>query len=270
MSRLRFSVLSGFTVSEASSKSPLCIDPGAPLARLRKLLAEERSRIAYVCLGRKLVGVVDRRHALMVSSRKSTATVANVMEEPVIAFSPGDSLEEAVGSMIAADAWYAPVTSSGQLEGSLGLENVIGLILSRHPGLLKDVEARDAMTPDPLTASRDDPVSKIWRYMVEKKFAGLPVVDERHRLIGIITQHDLLSRGYTRIELESPSGPRKGPRVGDAMNPAPVHAYPWTSLLDVARIMLDHDIGRVPIVNSEKVLLGIVDREDVLKAVSSK
>ena len=260
----RSSVFARVRVSKVLSSNPLCVEPQTPLSRLRKLFVLERKRVAYVCSGDRLVGVVDRRHALMVSSRKTTASVAAVMEDPVVEFSPEEDLETALSAMVEVDSWYAPVVSRGRLEGSLGLEDAIRFALGSSPSLLRGIEAREVMTRDPLVARRDDHVSKIWRHMVENRFAGLPVVDGKGRLVGIVTQHDLLKRGYTRIELEASSGPLKGPRVREAMNPSPIYAYPWTSLLEIARVMVDKDVGRIPIVDAGKILVGIIDREDVV------
>ena len=257
----------GVRVSRVFSSNPFCVDPQTLLTRLRKLFVAERKRVAYACREGRLLGVIDRRHALMVSSRKTMASVATVMEEPFIVFSPEESLERALNVMIDADTWYAPVVDGDRLAGSLGLEDVIRFAVESDPGALERVEARSVMTRDPLAASKDDYVSKIWRYMVEKSFAGLPVVNEKGRLIGIITQYDLLKKGYTRIELESSSGPRKGPRVSEAMNSSPIYAYPWSSLLEVARIIVERDVGRVPIVDAERSLVGIIDREDIVRAL---
>lgn len=59
--------------------------------------------------------------------------------------------------------------------------------------LLAEVKAKDFMTANPVTVVRNDTVSHAALLMLEHKFGGLPVVDEEHHLIGIITEHDIFS-----------------------------------------------------------------------------
>ncbi|MFN4045736.1 MAG: HPP family protein, partial [Acidilobaceae archaeon] len=99
--------------------------------------------------------------------------------------------------------------------------------------------------------------------------AGLPVVDDKGALIGIITQYDLLRKGYSRIHLEAARGHAKSPKVYNVMTRPCTYLYPWSTLLEASEIMVSRNIGRIPVVDSEKnkYLIGIVDREDAVRAL---
>jgi CBS domain-containing protein len=112
----------------------------------------------------------------------------------------------------------------------------------------------------------DDYIYRVWRKMLKYKFTGFPVVKGRKKtVIGFITQHDLLKKGYSRIELESESGPRKGPKIREAMTTPAITIKIGTKLIEAATILIKKNIGRLPVVDDKGTLIGIVDRSDVSK-----
>jgi len=240
------------------------VSPTASAGEVRRVLRESGARIVAVVGGpERLMGVIHRGSVLLATaSRKSEALAIALLEDPPVILSPSQTGEEALSSMLGADEWYAPVVERGSYKGFIGLESFIRLGVSEAGRALASVYADEVMTSDVVTVSPGDPISRVWRLMTERRYAGFPVV-EGGRLVGVITQYDLLRAGFTRVELES-SG---GPRVGDAMNRDVVYVYPWTSVLEVARLMLERGVGRVPVVESKsnRRLLGIIDREDVAR-----
>ena len=59
------------------------------------------------------------------------------------------------------------------------------------------MRAADVMTPDPVCISPDASITDAIRLMLERKFSGLPVVDARGALVGIVTEGDLVRRAET-------------------------------------------------------------------------
>ena len=57
------------------------------------------------------------------------------------------------------------------------------------------MKAKDIMTPNVITVSKSDSVEKAIKLLLEHNITGLPVVDEAGRVIGIITEGDLMYRG---------------------------------------------------------------------------
>ncbi len=90
-------------------------------------------------------------------------------------------------------------------------------------------------------------------------FGSVPVVDDRRRLIGVVTEHDLL-RLLDR-------GQRWGETKAEAiMSVNPYSVRPETRLGTLIHVMQASDLIRVPVVDVEDKLVGIVARRDLLRA----
>jgi CBS domain-containing protein len=271
--------LGGFTLSarihsllstplaETPLIQPVTVDLDASYGEVRRLFRDTGARVV-VALDRKgrLAGVIYRSSVLRVTSRKTMARARDLAVEPPVVLSPSETLLNAVNIMLKLDEWYLPVTGGEEVLGLVGLETAISLILDN--GLMPDVPVENYMTRNPVTVRPEDPLSRVWEIMVERRYAGVPVVNSSNRLAGIVTQYDLIKRGYTRIELEASGGPAVRVKVSDAMNVSVTYIYPWTSLKEAAEIIVRRGYGRLPVVDSKdkRILVGILDREDIIRA----
>jgi CBS domain-containing protein len=103
--------------------------------------------------------------------------------------------------------------------------------------------------------------------MTETRFAGLPVV-KNGKLVGIVTQKDLLESGAMLPTFESKKGRfRDSPKISSVMNTNVVSVESSTKVIRVARVMVTKNVGRIPVADKNGKLLGIVDREDVARLV---
>ncbi len=249
-------------------KNPLTVFPDDPLTRVRALFRSTRARIAYVIERRtgKLLGRITRANILIITSSRSNALVESVMEEPPITLKGEERVREALIRMLNVDEWYAPIVDEEKLKGALGLENIISTLLEENQDYLATFELESIMTRDVETISPEDFISKIWDKMRETNYAGLPVVDDRHRLVGIVTQYDLLAYGV-KLAYESSGGPHHGPKVKEVMTRSVDYLYPWSTIKEAAELIVNKGYGRIPIVESESTrkLVGIVDREDIVR-----
>lgn len=141
--------------------------------------------------------------------------------------------------------------------------------------------AREAMTPSPIAVPATLAVEDCARILLEKRISAVPVVDADHRVIGIVSEGDLIRRRETGTErryswwLELVSDPRSmardfvksaGHKVSDVMTRQVVSVTEETPLAAVASILEKHRIKRVPVVRDGK-LVGIVSRADLVKAL---
>ena len=94
------------------------------------------------------------------------------------------------------------------------------------------------------------------RLLVERGISGAPVVDQERRLVGIISEHQLLE-----VPLQSGLGARK---VGDLMTQEVISLDPDAPLQEVVTLFCAHRIRRLPVVEDGR-LVGIVCRRDVLR-----
>jgi tRNA nucleotidyltransferase (CCA-adding enzyme) len=169
--------------------------------------------------------------------------------------------------MLKADEWWSPVVNSTQgsiYRGIFGLEYFLDSIIKTSPErLAKPVS--EFMSQKPVACSPDDLIEKVWKLMREKSFAGLPVT-EKGKLVGIITQKDLIRDSQTFPTFESEKGRFRGsPKVSSVMTTNVIAVLPSVKAIRVAKVMVQKNIGRVPVKDKEGKLIGVVDREDVAR-----
>jgi CBS domain-containing protein len=139
----------------------------------------------------------------------------------------------------------------------------------------------DVMTQNVISISKYESVVSVANILAEKNISGLPVVDKESRVIGIITQADILSmvgvgREHTfkdllKYMLGEPLHERKiGDHVGDIMTAPALTIKPEASIAEAVRIMDEKRIRRLTVVDEQGRLIGILTRADVLKAVIKK
>lgn len=144
------------------------------------------------------------------------------------------------------------------------------------------MRADEVMTANPLTIAPDASVAEAVRRMLDNRVSGLPVVDATGRLVGMITEGDLLARAELGTEkkrarwLEFLFGPGRtaedfvhthGRRVEEVMTRTPIAIDPSAGLDHVVELMTDRRIKRLPVVQGG-ALIGVVSRADVLRALS--
>ena len=146
------------------------------------------------------------------------------------------------------------------------------------------LKARDMMTKDVVTATPDMEITQAARLLLENHFNGLPVVDDKGRLIGIICQDDLIVQqkklplpslftffdglipltSYRSLEKEVDK--IVASKVSQAMTSDPITIGPDTSLEDIATLMVNNNVHTLPVVEAGR-LVGIIGKEDVLRTL---
>jgi CBS domain-containing protein len=149
--------------------------------------------------------------------------------------------------------------------------------------LKKRIPVSLVMTRDVITVKRDMSLKDLARLLTEKGISGVPVVDDLNRVIGIVTEADIIfqtgqkrSRGLREFlrELIGEPHPKdtRGPlsefRVEDIMSTPVITATPDMDIRDVAVILKEKRIKRMPVVDSDGRLIGIISRQDIVRAVS--
>lgn len=145
---------------------------------------------------------------------------------------------------------------------------------------MKHVVAREIMTRPVITVTRDTPIRDIVTLMLRHRISGLPVVDDGGRLVGIVTETDLVYKEDT-IQARPPVIPWQGRSLwlerrigrhgkveattaGALMTDNVITATEETGIRELAHLMVAHDINRIPILQDGRVV-GIVTRADILK-----
>jgi CBS-domain-containing membrane protein len=206
---------------------------------------------------------------MAISSSVSPIRVKGIMTNAKYTATVEEDAFSVVKGMVRQDEWYAPVVNSAQdktYRGVLGLENFIEAIVRTSPEKLSKA-TEEIMSRNVVTCSPEDEIDNIWRLMQTKSFTGLPVVN-KGKLVGIVTQKDLLETGALLPTFESKKGRfRTSTKISSIMKTQVIAVQPKIKAIRVAKVMTSKDIGRVPIVSEEGKLIGIVDREDIVKLV---
>ncbi|GFR40296.1 hypothetical protein Agub_g477 [Astrephomene gubernaculifera] len=145
---------------------------------------------------------------------------------------------------------------------------------------------KDFMTSGPIyNCTPDDTVDSALEVLVEKRVTGMPVVDEENRVVGVVSDFDLLALdALGRVNLDQnlfPSADQSwqafkevkkmlaksaGKKIRDVMTPQPVTVRPETNLNDATNLLISRKIRRLPVVDAEGRLVGVISRGNIVKA----
>ncbi len=113
--------------------------------------------------------------------------------------------------------------------------------------------ARDIMTKNVVTVGGDTPVKDLAQRLLDNRVSGMPVVDNRGKILGVVSEADLLAK--------------KGKLARDIMSEKIFTVGEEASVEDIAALMTAEKIKRVLVVG-EKELAGIVSRADIVRAIA--
>lgn len=116
--------------------------------------------------------------------------------------------------------------------------------------------ARDIMTRKVCTIRPEASVQEVAQLLSQKHISGVPVVDANGKMIGILTEADIIGKVN-----------REGMRVADIMSSNITVVDEETVVSEIAMLLTERKIKRVPVMSGDK-LVGIVSRADIIHAVA--
>ena len=146
----------------------------------------------------------------------------------------------------------------------------------------------EVMTADPITVSPQTSLQEAIQILADKKISGLPVVDESGKLVGLISQTDLTWQATgvdtppyvmfldSVIYLQNPAKHNQevhkalGQTVAEAMSDSPVTILGDRLVREAARVMHEKGLRRLPVVDSESRLVGIITQGDVIRMMAAE
>lgn len=146
------------------------------------------------------------------------------------------------------------------------------------------MKVADVMVKDVLTVGPEASVREVASMMLERHISGMPVVDGGGRVLGIVSEGDLIRRpeietdrvkaGWLRLFLSDEQRARDfvkshGRKVGEVMTKPAISVAPDTPLAEAVRLMTRHRVKRLPVVEHGK-LAGLVTRTDLLRALVAR
>jgi CBS domain-containing protein len=134
------------------------------------------------------------------------------------------------------------------------------------------MRAKDIMTSPVHTVRQTTTVESAAQLITAKAVTALPVVDDTGRLVGMVSESDLLwhrvpSDPTAHLRRTSDTDPADRPgMVVEVMSPYTVTTRPDADLAEVAEQMLEHDVRSMPVLDAGAVV-GIISRRDILRAM---
>lgn len=157
-------------------------------------------------------------------------------------------------------------------------------IALRHAAqrVARRIMVRDVMTQNVIKVGEDADINEVTALLSENRISGLPVVDGQDRVIGVITEADVLSMAGMKKEHSFrdilkyilgeplPAPGSGGKRIKDAMSSPAITTGPESDIRDVALIIDEKRIKRLPVVDEQGRLIGLISRADIVRVIGTK
>lgn len=150
---------------------------------------------------------------------------------------------------------------------------------------MKTKKAKDIMTTDVKVARETDTIQDIANVLITEKIGGVPVVDEDNKVLGIISETDIIKKekyvnppeyitflqGLIYLndfkKMEHDIKDISATKVKDLMSKDVIKVYENDTFDDIANIMIKQSVNRVPVVDSNDKIKGIICRYDIIKSM---
>lgn len=275
-------------ISDIMSSPVQVVEPIDTLAHARNLMLRDGiNRLIVVDEKQKPIGILTRGDIAREASSQSPSTkdaldhvlVQEAMSKPLFSLKPKDTILDAAKTMLRMSIGGLPIVNDdGTLTGILSKTDLVRYYSENSSDR---VRIRDVETHQVTTILSSYTLYKAGELMRKKKIGRL-IVLEGEQPIGIITQRDLSFAQY------SSKGPQEKFRrartlgegeqmrkvrvaeettVGEIMSSPAVTIQGEDGVDNAARLMIDRNIGGIPVVDSKSKLTGIITKTDVLRAL---
>jgi CBS domain-containing protein len=242
------------------------IDKNASVYQAIALMVKKNVTGLPVVDGSTLLGIITEKDALklLYDTEFIAGCVGDYMTTGLVTFDEEDDLGDICQCLIKNHFRRVPILHEGKLAAILSRADLIRANKDKfRPRSQRDstrsrastMVAKDVMKYGLLTVKKTTYIYEAMGILAKKNITGLPVVDERMNLIGIISEKDMLKLLY------NPSA--KFGIVQDYMT-RDVISFEWdTSLFEICQCLINNNFRRVPILDQNK-LIGLISRTDIM------
>jgi CBS domain-containing protein len=138
------------------------------------------------------------------------------------------------------------------------------------------MEVKEIMYKHPITVESDASISDVWKLLYKKGVHGLPVVDQHNKLLGVISEEDILEKLYPQYdeffldlaftdvdEIEKNSKDISRLTAKDLMAEHIYSIHEDTHIMAALSKMLIYNLRQLPIVDDKNILVGIISKGDI-------
>jgi CBS domain-containing protein len=258
--------LQQLTAIDVMQYGVVSIEKTAPVYSAAALLVEKQISGLPVTYEGNMVGILSEKDLLRLfyANGYLPGAVEDYMTNEVVSFDIGDRVSDICSYLVECPFRRVPILNGRTIAGMVTRADLIKVyrrqILAacraNEETVSPEALAEDIMYCGLLTVNAEAPLTKAMDLIVKFHVSGLPVVDGKMGLMGIITEKDIL--------LHLCKSKIIGMQVQDIMTRDVVVFSPKDSVNKICACLICNSFHRVPIVNKGK-LLGIISRADVLK-----
>jgi CBS domain-containing protein len=153
---------------------------------------------------------------------------------------------------------------------------------------MTDLLAKDIMTKKVITINQDASIEVLSELLLDNKISGVPVVDNDGKIVGIATEGDIIVKDanlhfpryfklldsiiYLESLTEFKNSLKKhfATKVSEVMTSEVVSCTAQTPVDDIANMMVENKINRIPVLSAEKKPEGIITRADIVRSMITK
>jgi len=217
----------------------------------------------------KVIGYISRIKLIKIAPNCSTMLVKDVIEKISMTAREEDELKDIAEEMIKKNIDCVPVLDEKngmKYKGIITLENILNVLSKINNDLLYN-KIKDKIDVKKIYCRNSDTLAYAWKKMIDNSLTGILVLDEEDNLIGILTQHDVLSVKIPNIHIVLDDSNSSIPVSSVMMTKNLVKMTKNNLIIDVIKIMLKHKIGRLPIVdeNNPNKALGMIDKQTLIQ-----
>lgn len=266
------------------SSPVVTVTPSTTVTEARKIIADHKFRALPVMEGNSLVGIVTRRGLMRLDFSflgKETQypqtglpeeTVGEMMTRKPLTVEPGFTVPKAARIMLENKITALPVLENGKLVGILTNSDVLRFLIEGYSELKKKIYVNNCMTYEVVTIEPDSSLLQAHELMGTKRIRSLPVV-ENDEIKGIVTRTDLMSADPSRIA--SSNNQELSLRIltqsVEKLMTSPVFTIaPDAEITEAARLMTEHKIHCLPVVDESGKLVGIITESDLFLVIVQK
>lgn len=275
------------TVADVMTDAPIVVEvPGSRTDAINIMVRNGLTGLPVIrSSDGKLVGIVSRRD---VFRNFEEDQLSLVMKKKFTTIGPDAPVEEAAAIFCAKRFHRLPVVEDGRLIGIVTPTDLLKIVRDMKTTMV----AEDVIRTTCVTAWEGEPLAYTISAMRVSDVAAVPVLDDKGKFVGILTDRDLFSdqskdaealRELGIADVGNMAGARNvlplfysatdkyqgdERRVSDVMVRNPYSVFKRTKLSEVAKVMISNDYGQVPVHGNKDELLGMIYDVDVLSAIS--
>ena len=244
----------------------ITVDRNAPVYEAIYMLVANNITGLPVVDGDNLVGIISEKDVLklLYDVEFLAGSVGEFMTTDLLTFEEQDNIADICQCLIDNSFRRVPILSDGKLVAILTRADLIRVNKYKfrpviphdttiiHPNFLL---AKHVMTPGLLTVRRNTPVYMAMEIIATGDITGLPVVDDSNKLLGVVSEKDLLKLLYD---------PDAKPGLVQDYMTRDVVSFDWDdSLFEICHCLINNNFRRVPILEKGR-LTGIISRRDII------